>query len=384
MRMLSVESGLPANQIRCIRYRYGDRAIDWIIESLIDTIRQEIMDRNLNFPPIWYKEKIDPSSGKIRRIGIQDVKQQIYDYIAVEALKPIEKRIGVHQYASIKNRGPVKGARQIRRWMRNRSIRYIGKADIRKCFESIDRENLMAFLGKYVANEPLLWLVRTLLYTFEVGLSIGSFLSQFLCNLYISQLYHEIGENMYRVRRHRDGTAERINLVMHTLLYMDDIFICGSNAKDLHKAMKLIHRYAEKMGLSIKENWIVEKCEFKDKLHDDHFIDMMGFRVYRWHMTIRRRVFKRIRRAYMRALRCIQTHKPVPIETARRCSSFFGQLKNTDSHKARKKYKVRKVLKICKRMVRKHDKGKVLRRTGTCAHCGHWWTPLYLSVPQLC
>lgn len=65
----------------------------------------------MSFPQIWYREKIDGSSGKVRRIGIQNIKQQLYDYIAVEALKPVLKRIGEYQYASIKGRGTTKGER---------------------------------------------------------------------------------------------------------------------------------------------------------------------------------------------------------------------------------------------------------------------------------
>ena len=43
----------------------------------------------------------------------------------------------------------------------------------------------MRFLKKHI---------NKLISTFESGLSIGSYLSQFLCNLYMSQLYHEISE----------------------------------------------------------------------------------------------------------------------------------------------------------------------------------------------
>ena len=62
----------------------------------------------------------------------------------------------------------------------------------------------------------------------------------------MSQLYHEISENMYRIRKHKDGTSERVNLVKHVIFYMDDILILGTNAKDIHKAMSLIIKYADK------------------------------------------------------------------------------------------------------------------------------------------
>ena len=115
----------------------------------------------------------------------------------------------------------------------------------------------MEFLRKYIKNEPLLNLIALLIGTFETGLSIGSYLSQYLCNVFLSQTYHEIAERMYRIRKKRNGIMERIKLVLHQLFYMDDILILGTNAKDIHKAMKLITQKAEELGLKIKDNWIV-------------------------------------------------------------------------------------------------------------------------------
>lgn len=38
---------------------------------------------------------------------------------------------------------------------------------------------------------------------------------------------------------------------------MDDIFVAGSSAKDMHKAVKLLIKNAKDLGLTIKENWFV-------------------------------------------------------------------------------------------------------------------------------
>lgn len=362
--MLSNISGLSANQLYYIQKKFSVKCLYRFVELLIDEIRIELFDKKLKFEKIWYREKEDKSSGKIRRIGIQNIKQQIYDYIAVEGLKDMFKRIGEHQYASIKGRGQLLGAKRINRWLRNKRIRSIGKADVKKCFTSIKQENLMKFLRKYIKNDDLLWLIETLVNTFEDGLSIGSYLSQYLCNLYISQLYHEISENMYKVRKKRNGEVQRQNLVRHVLIYMDDIFICGDNKKFLHEAMKRIIKYAnDHLGLKIKKTWVIATCKFGDRRNDTDFVDMMGFRIYRWHITIRKRVFKRIRRCYLRARRKWKIHRKISIELARRCLSYYGTLKNTNSFKVMLKYKVTKVMTICKKVVVMHDKSKVFRAT---------------------
>lgn len=369
LHMLEEYSGVKSHIIKNIIKEYGKHAIRPLVETVIDGIHQELVTRKIVLKHIWYSEKIDPSSFKLRRIGIQDVKQQIYDYIAVEGLSPFFCRIGEYQCAAIKGRGQIKGVNIIKRWMRNKNIRYAGKADIRKCYESISKRQIMRFLKKHIKNDLLLWLINKLISTFEFGLSIGSYLSQFLCNLYMSQLYHEISENMYRVRKHRDGTSERVNLVKHVIFYMDDILILGTNAKDVHKAMSLIIKYADKkMGLEIKPKWTVFMTKLEDKKNDaGQFIDMMGFRMYRWHVTIRRRVFKRIRRNYMRVLKMIKTHKIIPLIYARRCISYYGQIKHSDSVKFCKKYHVSDVIKICKKVVRNYD-SEIHKRTTSCSY----------------
>lgn len=372
LKLLSYYSNenISTEQIYKMIKESGKISVSPYVENIIDGLRNEIINKNLILKPIFYKEKLDGTCLKIRRIGIQDVKQQIYDYIAVEGIKPMLKRIGEHQYASIKGRGQINGVRRIQKWLRNKNIRYAGKADIKKCFENISREKMMNFLNKYVKNDLLLWLINELLSTFESGLSIGSYLSQFLCNLYMSQLYHEISENMFRIRKHKNGTNERINLVNHVLIYMDDILILGTNSKDLNKAMKLIIKFANNiMGLDVKSSWTIFKTRLQDRKYEDNkykgqFIDIMGFRIYRWHTTIRRRIFKRIRKSYMKALKFIKIHKEISMSLARKCISYYGYIRHTDSFKFKKHYKVYEIMRYCKRKVL--DESKIRCKAASC------------------
>lgn len=368
LELFSNVSGLEKNQIYYIVKKFEKQAVFSIVEHLINILQTEIINKNLSFPQIWYNDKKDPSSGKLRHIGIQNVKQQIYDYIAVEGLRPFLCRIGTHQYASIKGRGQIAGARKISRWLRNKSLKYFAKLDIKKCYPSIKQDKLMDFLKKHIKNDLLLWLIETLLKTFkDEGLSIGSYLSQFLSNLYLSQLYHNIG-HYHKERKHKNGTTENIKLVQHRLFYMDDIFMCGSSLKNVHKAVKLLIRDAKNLGLTIKANWFVRKMCFNNKHKEKDFIDMMGVKIYRTHMTIRKRVFKRIRRIYMKVYRLYKTHRKISLDKARRCVSYYGLIKNTNSFKIKRKYHVFKVLKICKGVIKDYE-SKISYRTKTSKSC---------------
>ena len=109
LKLLSQYSNnnLGSKSIKNMIKKDGKYTIYPIMENIIDGLRSELIARKLVLRPIEYKEKIDGSCLKIRTIGIQDIKQQIYDYIAIEGLTPMLKRIGEYQYASIKGRGPV-------------------------------------------------------------------------------------------------------------------------------------------------------------------------------------------------------------------------------------------------------------------------------------
>lgn len=346
IKYMSQVSGLKENQIRYIYFRYGKRGMYPIVELIITELQSEIISESVSFPKIWYREKVDGSSGKVRRIGIQNVKQQLYDYIAVEGLNPVLKRIGEFQYASIKGRGTTKGKDIISRWIRNRKMRCFVKLDVRKCFESIDHDLLIEFLEKHIKNEKLICLIKTLISSFERGLSIGSYLSQYLCNLYMSILYHHVMEELYKMRR-----GKRVNLVRHCLIYMDDILLIGSQRRDIEMAVKRVIKKAEDMGLVIKPNYQVKPI-------DGNCIDMMGFKIYRTHTEIRGRIFLRVRRSFRIA------RKHITIRTAKKCISYYGYLKHTNSKRIIRRWKARKIIRKCKEVIR--NESKVLRTAAAC------------------
>ena len=362
VRYMSHVSGLKENQIRYIYFRYGKRGMYPIVELVITELQSEIVSESVSFPKIWYREKVDGSSGKVRRIGIQNVKQQLYDYIAVEGLKPVLKRIGEFQYASIKGRGTTKGKEIISHWVRNRDMRYFVKLDVRKCFESIDHDLLMRFLEKHIKNEKLIWLIKTLIGSFERGLSIGSYLSQYLCNLYMSILYHYIMEELYKTRR-----GKRVNLVRHCLIYMDDILMIGSQRRDMEKAVKQVIKKAEEIGFEIKPNYQL-------KTIDGNCIDMMGFKIYRTHTEIRGRISLRVRRSFRRA------RKRITLRIAKKCVSYYGYLKHTDSKRIQRKWKVRSILRKCKGVIK--NESKIYATATSCQYRPVRQQNLHFSLPE--
>lgn len=175
--------------------------------------------------------------------------------------------------------------------------------------------------------------------SFDNGLSIGSYLSQLLANLYLSELYHYI-ETLHKYRR-----GKRIKLAKHFIFYMDDIVVLSSNTRDLHKVAQAIIEKAKEMGLNIKPSWRVYKLGF---------VDMMGYKIYKDHIEVRKRNWKRIRRAFLR-------FKSNNIRSARRVLSYYGLIKHTSYVYADKKYQINKKKNIARRFV--SSESKIRRKT---------------------
>lgn len=299
------------------------------LDTLAYEIQAEIQSRSITLYPLRMREKIDTSSGKLRVIGMQNIRNQIYDYIAVMALEELSRRLGRYQCASVKGRGQIYGLKAIRKWMKNpKETRYMLKLDIKKFYPSVKHETIMSFLHKRVKNDPLLWLIGEILKSFgETGLSIGSYLSQTLANLLLSDLYHFIeGRTAAKTRR---GVTRFKRLCSHVLFYMDDLLNFGAIKSYLKKLAKEIQIQLGRMGLTLKFKPAIVKIVGR-KI----FVDMLGFKIYRRKASIRKRNWKRARRSLLRFDR-----KPWNIDLARRLVSYWGFIKHTDSREIRKTYK---------------------------------------------
>ena len=97
--------GIPFGYVYVIKKRFGKCALYPFMEVAIDDIRNEILSGSLSFRKIHYFTKIDASSHKPRNIGVQGIKQQVCDYIAVIGLQELFVRIGEYQCGVISPRG---------------------------------------------------------------------------------------------------------------------------------------------------------------------------------------------------------------------------------------------------------------------------------------
>lgn len=320
-----------------------------IVDYIANEMFLEIKRRTIRLHPIKYDERYDPLSKKTRMIGISSMKQQCYDYIAVNALKEMfNAKIGHYQCASLKHKGQLFGKQAIETWIRTnpKKCKWVFKADVRKFYPSVSHSILAKFLKRDIKNKDILYLTLALMSTYEEGLCIGSYLCQYLANYFLSYAYHYVTEMLYVERR-----GKRQNLIHHALFYMDDIILFGSNKKHVRKAVMLFEKYLnEELGLSLKPTYQLFPL-------DSRPIDMMGYKIYTYKTIVRKRIFDNANKVNMRN----KGKNEITLEDSYKIISYYGYFKHTYSKKYIKKVKLDKSLKIAKEVISNEAKSRLRR-----------------------
>lgn len=305
-------------------------------DALIDEILWQLTMRTLEFRPIHRYQRVEPTNGKRRVIGVESVKQQVCDYLAIIALQSLlDAKIGFYQVASIPGKGQrlVRGA--LRRWAHEGG--YHVKADVKQCYPSISQDVVMRVLRKYVRSDDVLYLCETLLDTYDNGLEIGSFFALKMASLILSFGYHHV-EGLGKVRR-----GKWVPLVAHQIWHMDDLMLMGRSKRDLRMAIRSLERFLmREFGLTLKP-WKIART------NDVEPLDMGGWIVRDGRVTLRAGLFLRARKAFARFAK-----KP-SLALARRCCSYWGWLIHSDSDGVMTRNKIRETMRRARRKVSRHD-----------------------------
>lgn len=291
-------------------------------DAFVDEITDEIVTRSLTFDPIRRHKRHEPTNGKLRIICVESVKQQVCDYLAVMCLSTLlDAKVGYYQIGSVAGKGGVFARDAIRRWAHEgvRHRMWYVKSDVRHCYESIDHMLVMSILRKYVRSDDVLYLCECLIDTYETGLDIGSYFSLKMSQLVLSFAYHRI-EGITKERR-----GHPVSLIDHQIWNMDDCLFMGTSKRDLKIAVRDLEVYmANELGLTLKP-WKVCLCS------DDEPIDICGYRITPNSVTLRKTLFVKASRSYRRF-----ENNSTP-RLARRCTSYWGWLKHSDSEQYRNK-----------------------------------------------
>lgn len=226
------------------------------------------------------------------------------------------KMFVTHTCASLPNRGIHYVARLINKYLRDKdNTQYCFKMDIKKFYPSIDREILKQLFRSKFKDKDLICLVETIIDSSpnDIGIPIGSYLSQYLANFYLNKFDHWLKEEKH---------------LKYVIRYMDDIVIMHENKEYLHELRKEIEQYlSENLHLQIKENWQVFPTCIRG-------IDFVGYRFFDDFTLLRKSTALR----FKRKMRQIYKKKRINYTDFCSANSYMGWLSWCDSYRLKEKY----------------------------------------------
>ena len=285
-------------------------------EEYISKVRQWIEE----FVPAKHKpvEINDGISAKKRLIVVPTVEEMLVHHAVINVLSPIlEKGMYEHSYASIPGKGLHSGVKTTRKWIYNdhTNTKYCLKLDIRKFFDSIDQDVLLAKLKKIIRDKHYFEYIEKIVRTTESGIPLGFATSQWFANFLLTELDHKIKEE-YGVK--------------YYIRFMDDMVLFGSNKRELHKIKDAISKYLEEeLHLHLKDNWQVFFMDsVNSRKRKGRFLDFLGFKFYRNHVGLRGRLALRTQRK----AKAIYKKERANIHDARQMVVYAGIAKYSDSY----------------------------------------------------
>lgn len=356
------------------------------------TMKEHIIAYSYKQPLIRYKKIKDRGSGKERILGLETLLFRLYEVVTRNASEPMfQAKVGVYQCSSIEGRGQNYGKKAVRKWISNdvEGTKYFAKADVKKCYPSMQHSRLLHFLHRDLRkSKELLYMYETFFELYEeypspeaiasnVGILIGSPVSKDLCNYFLSYAYHYASECLVKETCRR-GQIKRKRLVKHVIFYADDIVMYSSNKRELRTAVDMMIKYmVDYLGMTIKSDWVIAKTMFKDAdgVSKGVMLDYMGFRFHSgvvstkyyakdrkkhrktW-VTIRRNIFLTARRKLAGFSKKLKNHIEVTKKFAMSITSTFGWFKNTNMVEYRKRNRIDKLVKVARKIVSDYAKGK--------------------------
>lgn len=225
-----------------------------------------------------------------------------------------------HTCASVFGRGIKEASRLTGKYMKDKTnSRYCLKIDISKFYPNINHRILKTLLMKKIKDRKLLELLFQIIdsYPGEKGVPIGSYLSQYLANFYLSYFDHWLKEKM-KIKR--------------VIRYMDDMTIFHKSKEFLHWLFLKMNEYLnENLKLTIKQNWQVFPTGVRD-------VDFVGYRFFFGYKLLRKSTCKKFKRKMLQIKRKQDEGKLINYSEWCSANSYIGWLCWCDSYRLYQKY----------------------------------------------
>lgn len=304
-----------------------------------------------------YRTRIiyDGLSGKKRELHIPSFyPDQCAHHAIVQVLQPLIKRSSYYwSCANIPGRGIDHACKGVERaTMRDiRNAKYGGQSDFTGFYASIPHDKLKARFRMKIKDKKALRIIDKVIDSFYPGLPIGNYTSPWFAEFYLQPLDNFIKQTLH---------------IKHYVRYADDTIMVDCNKRKLHKAMKAIMEFADKLGLSIKRSHQVYRIQkfCKDRrLRRGRKIDFVGRCFGIKVTTIRKRRALALMRQSRYIRKLMRQNRRISFKMASGFLSRSSCFKHTDSRAMKEVYYDTVDIKKLKEVVRNESKRQCLARS---------------------
>lgn len=320
----------------------------------------------LDLEPVKINIRPDGMTGKLREIADLSPMHQCFGHLVKLGLDPLlDAKLEYGQCASIPGRGQTGLKRRVERWLRRKGlgIRCAKKTDVKKAYPSLLYAVVIGIIRREIPRAR--WIFETLkaLARNAPGghLIIGGYLDAWLFNFVMSYAVR------YVLSLGKERRGQKVPLVVRVVTHMDDFGLLGRREADIKSATRKLARWMEKeLHLTLKPGKETKFLSVEEEHHKRKesspakrgcpCLDMGGFRMHRTYTTVRKCIYLRARRSYLRAGKDARRRGRMDIRRAYRIGSYYGYYKNTASRRARERLDVDKLTFLAGRTVSRYKK----------------------------
>ncbi|CAK7059384.1 MAG: hypothetical protein EUB_03419 [Eubacterium sp.] len=212
---------------------------------------------------------------------------------------------------------------------------YFLKLDICKYYYRINHEVVLGILKKKIYDEELMWYFEQTINCdtmafglplgksadevpqeerlFDVGMPIGSLMSQMFANINLNQL---------------DQLCKRELSIKYYIRYMDDVIILCDNKPQLHEWKKAIEEFLnQKLKLHLNNKTALRPVTLG--------IDFCGYKIWNTHIKLRKSTVLRMKRRLKHLTKEYAAGEVSVKDIKQTLASYHGLLKTCDSYSLR-------------------------------------------------
>ena len=274
--------------------------------------------RHSNYVSFYIK---DPKLRNINKATVRD--RVLHHAVFVILYRVFDKLFIFDSYASRIEKGTHKAVLRLNIFankVSRNNIRncFILKCDIKKFFDSIDQEILIKLIKKQIDDQNVIWLLNSIIKSFDKGIPLGNVTSQIFANIYLNEL---------------DQFIKHILKEKYYIRYRDDFVIFSENKKYLEDLIPQINNFLENhLKLSLHPNKIIIR-KYRQG------VDFLGYVSFPYHKVLRIKTKHRMFRKIGVKITEFKNNNISKKSFNQTLQSYFGILKHCNSYVLKEKVK---------------------------------------------